>query len=90
MFIFVTLIFSFMFARLYFSLLHRDGCLKRPQLLATLSQAVKFFFGRCGVGWYNIKYGLAYLSPFFHPWKLNNRKLLQNWLVANQSSLREI
>jgi predicted metal-dependent hydrolase len=87
-FLLVTANFNVMFGRLYFSLLHHDGCLKPARLLATLCEALRFFFGRRGVGWHLVGHGLRYLSPRFHPWRQDNRGKLNAWLSANQARLR--
>ncbi len=89
-FLSVTLDFNIMFTRQYFYLLNRDGCLKPNCLLGTLGKSLKFFFGWPGVVWPLLWSGLQYFSPFFHPWKHDNRSLLESWLKVNQSSLREI
>ncbi len=87
-FVLVTLNFSVMFSRLYFSLLHRDGCLEPSRLGATMMQGLKFFFARSGIAWHLLGHGLRYLSPWFHPWNQDNRQELQAWLLANQARLR--
>ena len=88
LFILVTANFTRMFGRLYFSLLHRDGCLKPARLLRTVGQALRFFFNRSGVGWHLIGFGFHYLDPRFHPWRQDNRGKLNAWLAANQTRLR--
>lgn len=89
-FFIVTLNFFLMFGRLYFSLLYRDGCLKPSQLFKTMWGSLKFFFGRTGVAWHLFFHGIAYLSPWFHPWNQDNRNKLNKWLSANQSRLRNV
>jgi predicted metal-dependent hydrolase len=89
-FLLVTMNFCLMFNRLYLSLLWRDGCLRSDRILKTIGQALQFFFGRSGVGWYLVRDGLRYLSPSFHPWNQDNRKKMQSWLAANQAKLREV
>jgi predicted metal-dependent hydrolase len=59
-------------------------------VLDTLGQALRFFFGRPGVGWYLARDGLRYLSPGFHPWNQENRAKMQTWLAANQARLRDV
>ncbi|HXU92051.1 MAG TPA: metal-dependent hydrolase [Gallionella sp.] len=86
----VTLDFSFMFGRLYFSLLRRDGCLKPAQLGRTTGQFIRFFFGASGVAWHLLGHGLTYFSPWFHPWNQTNRDELNAWLSANQPRLRSL
>ncbi len=90
MFLLVTMNFHLMFSRLYLSLLWRDGCLRPRRMPKTIGQALKFFFGGSGVGWYLARDGLRYLSPGFHPWNQDNRMKLQIWLAANQAKLREV
>jgi len=89
-FILVTLDFIFLFARLYFSLLYRDHCLRPSRLPGTIGQSLKFFFGGSGVAWHLLWHGSRYLSPLFHPWNQDNRQRLQEWLAENQTRLREI
>lgn len=84
----VTLNFSFIFSRLYLSLLYRDGCLKPSRLFKTIAGVVKLFFGGNGVGWHFIGYGPRYLSPRFHPSRQDNRDKLHAWLTANHVYLR--
>ena len=90
MFVLVSLNFGLMFGRLYVSLLHRDGCLQRSRLIATGVQAMRFFFGRTGVGWHLLVYGCRYLRPGFHPWEIDNRQALSAWIKDNQSKLRTV
>ena len=87
-FLLVSLNFSLMFGRLYLSLLYRDGCLKPSRLGVTMLQALKFFFARSGIAWHLLGHGLRYISPWFHPWKQDDRQELQAWLFANQARLR--
>jgi hypothetical protein len=87
-FLLVSLNFSVMFGRLYFSLLYRDGCLKPSRLIRTLGQSLRFFFGRSGVAWHLLVHGVRYLGPSFHPWNQNNRTTLRTWLAANGPRLR--
>jgi uncharacterized protein len=89
-FLLVTFNFSVMFGRLYFSLLHRDGCLRPSRLFETFAQSVRFFFGGAGIGWHLVGHGFRYLSPFFHPWNQDNRRKLQAWLATNQLRLQEM
>ncbi len=88
-FVLVSLNFGLMFARLYLSLLHRDGCLGPQRLAATAWQGAKFFFGASGVAWHLLWHGVRYLGPWFHPWNQDNRRELQAWLLANQARLRD-
>lgn len=90
LFVPVTLNFSIMFARLYISMLYRDGMLKPSRIGKTSRQSARFFFGRAGIAWHLIGYGLCYISPWFHPWNQDNRSKLQSWLTANESSLRVV
>ena len=89
-FFLVTLNFSRMFGGLYFSLLHRDGCLRPSKLGETAQQSLRFFFGRSGVIWDLLLHGFRYLSPWFHPWDQDNRSKLQTWLSVNQARLFEV
>ena len=89
-FLLVTLNFTFMFGRLYFSLLHRDGRLRPSRLFRTIGQSLRFFFGGSGVAWHLLGHGFRYLSPLFHPWNQDNRRKLQAWLAINQTRLREV
>jgi predicted metal-dependent hydrolase len=89
-FLLVTMNFCLMFNRLYLSMLWRDGYLRSGRILKTIGQALQFFFGHSGVGWYLIRDGLRYLSPRFHPWNQENRIKMQSWLAANQAKLREV
>lgn len=89
-FLLVTLNFSLMFSRLYFSLLYRDGCLKPSRIVNTLRQSGKFFLGRSGIAWHLLGHGVRYLSPWFHPWNQDNRAKLLFWLSANQCRLRKV
>lgn len=89
-FLLVTLNFSLMFGRLYFSLLYRDGCLKPSRLAGTIGQSLRFFCGRPGVAWHLLGHGFRYLNPWFHPWNQDNRHKLQAWLAVNESRLRKV
>ena len=89
-FLLVTLNFSLMFGRLYFSLLYRDGCLKPLRLAGTLWQSLSFFLGGSGIAWHFLGHGLRYLSPWFHPWNQDNRTKLESWLSANHARLRMV
>jgi uncharacterized protein len=90
LFLLVTFNFPLMFGRLYFSLLHRDGRLRRSRLFGTIGQSLRFFFGWSGVAWHLLWHGVRYLSPLFHPWNQDNRRKLQAWLAINQTRLRDI
>lgn len=89
-FLLVTLNFTLMFGCLYFSLLHRDGCLRPSRLFRTIGQFLRLFFSRLGVAWHLLWHGFRYLSPLFHPWNQDNRRELQTWLAMNQAQLRDI
>lgn len=89
-FLSVTLNFNLMFGRIYFSLLQQDGCMKPSRFFKTLGQSLKFFFGRSGIGWHLIGYGIRYFVPGFHPWDQDNRSKLQAWLSVNDTRLREV
>ncbi len=86
----VTLNFNLMFGRMYFSLLQRDGCMKPSRLFNTIGQSLKWFFGRSGIGWHLIGYGIRYCAPGFHPWDQDNRSTLRAWLSVNDTRLREV
>ncbi len=87
-FFLVAIRFTLLFSRLYFSLLHRDGCLKPARFFGTLVQLLRFFFGISGIAWHMLVHSFRYLSPLFHPWNQNNRSELQTWLSANQERFR--
>jgi len=89
-FLAATLYFNLMFSRLYVSMLKRDGCFHRKNLITTMAQSCRFFFGFSGVGWHLIRYGFHYLSPTFHPWRQDNRGKLRDWLDANRHNLRVV
>jgi hypothetical protein len=80
----VSLNFILIFARLYLSLLHRDGCLSPSRFFGTAVQSLRFFFGRSGIAWHMLWHGFWYLSPMFHPWNQDNRSELHSWLLENQ------
>jgi predicted metal-dependent hydrolase len=84
----VSFNFCLLFSRLYRDMLRRDGALAPRQLPATLRDIASLFFGRRGVGWHMLLYGLAYLSPWFHPWQKANQALLHNWLETHAESLQ--
>lgn len=90
LFVLVTLNFMLMFGRTYVSLLLRDGCMRPSRLCETIGQSLQFFFGRAGIAWHLIGYGLRYLTPGFHPWDQDNRRKLEAWLSANRARLRPI
>lgn len=89
-FLWVTFDFTLFFGCLYCSLLRRDGCLRPSRLFGTIWNVLRFFFGRSGVAWHLLWHGFRYLSPLFHPWNQDNRRKLQDWLVINQTRLREM
>jgi predicted metal-dependent hydrolase len=86
----VSVEFLVLFLWLYFSLLRKDGCLKRANLMKTIVDAGRFFWGKSGVAWHLIWHGTRYLSPFFHPWNQNNRSALKNWITRHKKDLKEI
>lgn len=67
--------------------LHRDGHLWR---LATWTSAATTWFGRRGLFWHLLLPGLQYLGPGFHPWRHDNRDLIEMWLNSNDSAYRKI
>jgi predicted metal-dependent hydrolase len=58
--------------------------------LGTWTSAARTWFGRRGLAWSLLKPGLSYLSPRFHPWRHDNRALLQMWLERNDDAYRTI
>lgn len=90
MFTLVSIDFLIIFIRLYFNMLWKDGALNLTRFPQTLVQSTQFFWGRIGVGWHLLFYGLKYLSPRFHPWDHDNKQLIAEWLIKNKSRLREI
>jgi len=89
-FLLVTLNFTLLFGRLYFTLLHQDGRLRPLRIFGTIGQSLRFFFGGSGVAWHLLWHGFRYPSPLFHPWNQDNRRKLQAWLAINQTRLRDI
>jgi predicted metal-dependent hydrolase len=67
--------------------LHRDGQLWR---LSTWASAARTWFGRRGLFWHLLWPTLQYLSPKFHPWRHDNRHLVDLWLRSNDSAYRAI
>jgi predicted metal-dependent hydrolase len=67
--------------------LRRDGASWR---LDTWTSALRMWFGRRGLAWSLFKPSIGYLSPRFHPWRHDNRALLQMWLESNDDTYREI
>ncbi len=67
--------------------LRNDGQLFR---LRTWGSAVNTWFGRSGLAWHLAKPVLAYLSPRFHPWRHDNRKLIEDWLQDNSAFWRPV
>jgi uncharacterized protein len=67
--------------------LRNDGQLFR---LRTWGSAINTWFGRSGLAWHLAKPVLAYLSPRFHPWRHDNRKLIEDWLQDNSASWRPV
>ncbi len=86
----VGLEFSMIFTRIYLNMLWRDGCLNLTRLPKTLFQATRFFWGIGGVGWHVVIHGIRYLSPWFHPWNMDNRQVLDQWLVENHDKLSKL
>ena len=89
-FLVVTVYWLMVYTRLYISMLWRDGCLSLVRLPKTTWQSLRFFWGGKGVGWNILFYGPRYLSPVFHPWKKNNKHLLDSWLIRNDDHLRKL
>lgn len=89
-FVLVSLEFSMTFTSLYFNMLWRDGCLAWKLLPKTMWKTLCFFWGVKGVGWHLLLHGLRYLAPWFHPWKQNNKHLLESWLMRNQEYLKPL
>jgi predicted metal-dependent hydrolase len=67
--------------------LHRDGHLWR---LRTWASAAKTWFGRRGLFWHLLLPALQYMAPGFHPWRHDNRHLVDVWLNSNDSAYRAI
>ncbi|NKB64081.1 MAG: hypothetical protein GKR95_18865 [Gammaproteobacteria bacterium] len=83
----VSLQFLYLFYRLFWHMLYRDGSLAMTRLPQTLKQIVKFFFGRDGVNWHIYKFTMDYYKPGFHPDNLDNDRLLETWLERNHERL---
>ena len=79
----VTMNFSRLFWRLYLDMLRRDGGIAPLRILRLL-------FSPSGVAWPMAGAFVRYLSPWFHPWKQDNRALMQAWLDANAGQLRAV
>lgn len=86
----VTLDFNLLFCWLYLNMLWRDGAFASHRLPRTAFNALRFFYGRHGVGWHILFHGLRYLSPGFHPWHQDNREKLKRWLGANMARLASV
>ena len=83
MLLMVTLNFSRLFWRLYLYLLRRDDRLSAPRI-------ARFLLSPGGVAWPMLGAFVRYLSPWFHPWKQDNRAAMQTWLDANSGRLRPV
>ena len=78
------------FTRLYLTMLRQDGCFKLKNIGRTLWRSTRFFWGYRGVSWYILFHAPRYLSPTFHPWNQNNRRLFKRWLTRNDRNLRKL
>jgi predicted metal-dependent hydrolase len=67
--------------------LRRDGQLFK---LGTWASAARTWFGRRGLFWHVVVPSLRYLSPSFHPWQHDNKKLVKTWLEDNRGAYRPI
>ncbi|HEX9171186.1 MAG TPA: metal-dependent hydrolase [Telluria sp.] len=67
--------------------LHRSGQLWR---LRTWASAANTWFGRRGLFWHLLLPSLQYLAPGFHPWRHDNRHLVDAWLRSNEGAYRAI
>jgi predicted metal-dependent hydrolase len=67
--------------------LHRDGQLWK---LRTWISGANTWFGRRGLFWQLLLPTLQYLSPKFHPWRHDNRHLVDLWLNSNEGAYRAI
>ena len=90
LFLMVSFNFSRLFGQVYLHMLKRDGCLKLTNILSTAGHTLRFVLGRYGIAWHLLWHGLAYLSPGFHPWNVDNRGKLRDWLAANDARLRPV
>jgi predicted metal-dependent hydrolase len=67
--------------------LRNDGQLFKVR---TWASGARMWFGRRGLAWHLLAPGLHYLSPRFHPWQHDNRKLVSAWLESNTEAYRPI
>jgi predicted metal-dependent hydrolase len=67
--------------------LRHDGQLYQAR---TWISAVRTWFGRRGLAWHIVPQALRYLSPSFHPWQHDNRKLVTMWLDGNAGTVRTV
>jgi uncharacterized protein len=86
----VTMNFSRLFWRLYLHLLRRDGCFAPRRFPGTLLRLLRAQFAPSGVAWPMLGAIVRYFSPWFHPWKQDNRVAMQAWLDAHASALRPV
>jgi predicted metal-dependent hydrolase len=86
----VSLNFSRLFWRLYLYLLRRDGCFTARRFVPTLFGIARMVGAPGGTAWVVAGAILRYLSPWFHPWKRDNRATMQVWLDANAEHLRPV
>ena len=90
LFCLVSVEFVVIFLRLYINMLWKDGAFQLHRIPTTFWRSIKFFWGKRGAGWPIIFHGVRYISPFFHPWNQDNKKLLQEWLVANNDDVENL
>ncbi|MFL6673920.1 MAG: metal-dependent hydrolase [Massilia sp.] len=67
--------------------LRNDGQLYKA---GTWISAARTWFGRRGMAWHILPQALRYLSPSFHPWQHDNRRLVSMWLDGNSSAFRAV
>jgi predicted metal-dependent hydrolase len=67
--------------------LRHDGQLYKAR---TWTSAARMWFGRRGLAWHLLAPALRYLSPRFHPWQHDNKKLVAAWLEGNSGAYRDI
>ncbi|MBN2825419.1 MAG: metal-dependent hydrolase [Campylobacterales bacterium] len=87
-FLFASLNLNILFVYLYFNMLRQDGALRLFKLPRTLWQTALFFWGKGGIGWYSLYYGIQYILPNFHPWKKDDYYLIESWLKKHKNHLR--
>jgi len=90
LYLLVSFNFLFIFTRLYFSMLWRDGSFNIKLLHKTIWQSSKFFWGKKEVDWHILFHGIKYMSPTFHPWNQDNKHILKKWFIKNSSNLDEL